>query len=414
MKWISPSLILILVSFTLSAQPTPRAVSAVTFRELPSPAGAGSGQPFLHPTPAGDVLMSWVESGGKAKHSLRFALYKNRSWTSPSTVAEGNDFFVNWADVPSVASFPNGRMVAHWLNKSGPTTYAYDVLLKTSTDGGKTWSPAIKAHRDATQTEHGFVSLFEMPDKRIGGVWLDGRDMQETSESSHDNHDMKGSMQLRFTTLGPRGHVQEETILDPRVCECCPTAVAVTTNSVVVAYRDRSDKEVRDISIVRFRNESWSDPRKVHSDDWKIPGCPVNGPALSAKGDNVVIAWFTGANSDARVNAAFSTDEGANFGPPIRLDGGKPLGRVDAELLPDGSALVSWIEWKEEGAEFKVRRVQPNGALGDAVTVSSLSAERASGYPRIVADDTSLYAAWTDVQGSKRIRFASVRLSDIP
>jgi hypothetical protein len=74
-------------------------------------------------------------------------------------------------------------LAAHWLVKRGSATYAYDVNITQSKDGGKSWSKPIVPHRDNTQTEHGFVSLIPLNDGRLGANWLDGRNMKNMKES---------------------------------------------------------------------------------------------------------------------------------------------------------------------------------------------------------------------------------------
>ena len=51
----------------------------------------------------------------------------------------------------------------------------------------------------------------------------------------------------------------------------------MTADGPVVVYRDRSEQEIRDISIVRLHDGKWSQPSSVFEDNWKINGCPVNG-----------------------------------------------------------------------------------------------------------------------------------------
>ena len=101
-------------------------------------------------------------------------------WSEARDVASGDNFFVNWADVPSVRALADGSLAAHWLQKSGAGTYAYDVKLSFSKDRGRTWTPAVSPHSDGTQTEHGFASLFQAPGAGagLGLVWLDGRAMK--------------------------------------------------------------------------------------------------------------------------------------------------------------------------------------------------------------------------------------------
>jgi hypothetical protein len=371
--------------------------------EIASPAGPGSGQPHLFADAEGRLLMSWIEPGETKRHRFRFAERHGGRWSAPVTIAEGDAFFVNWADVPSILRLPDGRLAAHWLEKSGPGTYAYDVRLSMSEDGA-TWPEPITPHRDGTQTEHGFASLFPRLDGQLGLVWLDGREM---AGASHGGSQGAGAMTLRATGVRPSG-LENEVVLDDRVCECCPTAAVRTSRGVVVAYRDRSETEVRDISVVRYEGGAWTSPQRVHRDDWVIPGCPVNGPALSSAGDLVALAWFTAADQKPQVLVSFSTDAGASFGGPIRADDGVPLGRVDVELLPDGGALASWIEFNDGRPEVRVRRLGAGRAPSRSLAVASVAAERTSGYPRMVRAGDEVVFAWTEGQ---QVRVATAPLA---
>ncbi|MFP5379557.1 MAG: sialidase family protein, partial [Vicinamibacteria bacterium] len=343
---------------------------------VPSPAGANAGQPQLSVSERG-VLLSWIERQGETA-VLKFAERTATGWSTPRTIARGDDWFVNWADVPSALRLADGTLVAHWLQKSGPDTYAYDVRLSYSTDDGRTWARSFTPHHDGTQTEHGFASLFQMPGAGLGLVWLDGRAM---AGGTHDAP--KGAMSVRFGTFDGAWKQTAEMPVDLRVCECCPTAAVVTAEGPLVAYRNRSDEEVRDIYVSRFENGRWTTPTAVHDDGWQIPACPVNGPMLSASGRDVAVAWFTVANDVGQAYLAFSRDAGRTFGAPIRLDDGGSLGRVDVELLPDGSAVATWIEFADNRAQFRARRVTRDGARGAPVTVAGLAGSRASGYPRV-------------------------------
>ena len=141
-----------------------------TPQAIASPAAPNSAQPQLSVSTRG-VLLSWIERSGDLA-TLKFSERTASGWTAPNTIASGRDWFVNWADVPSVLRLPSGALVAHWLQKSAASTYAYDVRLSSSTDEGKTWSPSFLPHHDGTPTEHGFASLFPIGDG-FGLVWLD-------------------------------------------------------------------------------------------------------------------------------------------------------------------------------------------------------------------------------------------------
>ena len=380
---------------------------APTLAEIPSPAGPGSGQPNLVAAPDGRILLSWIEPTGEKRHALRFAgRDKSGGWSTPLTIAEGAGWFVNWADFPSLAVSADGTLFAHWLARSGEATYAYDVNVSTSKDGGKTWSPPVVPHRDGTQAEHGFVSIVPMRRDEAGLVWLDGRKTGGGSAGGHEGH---GSMALMHTTLSGDGRLGPETRLDARVCDCCQTDAARADGATVVVYRDRSEKELRDISVVRLVDGRWSEPRSLAEDGWQINGCPVNGPAVAASGRNVAAAWFTMAAGKPRVNVAFSADSGATFGRPIAVDDGQPLGRVDVVFADANSVLVSWLEQGDAGAGVRVRTMRPDGTREASLVVATTGAARSSGFPRMAQSGGEVVVAWRDSAEPPRVRTAVLR-----
>ena len=375
---------------------------------LTSPATGSSAQPQLSVSSRG-VLLSWIERAGDLA-TLKFAERTASGWTEARTVAAGRDWFVNWADVPSVMRLPSGTLVAHWLQKSGPDTYAYDVWLSYSQDEGRTWSPSFIPHHDGTKTEHGFASLFPLGDG-LGAIWLDGRNMKPAA--GHDEHGGGGVMTVHFARFDKNWKQVEESAVDARVCECCPTAVTVTSEGVIAAFRDRSANEIRDIYTSRLVNGKWSEPAAVHADGWKIAACPVNGPALSAVGRNVAASWFTVKGEQGQAYIAFSADAGRTYGAPIRVDDGGSLGRVDVALTPDGGAAVAtWIEFAEQRSQFRARRIGRDGTRSAPVTITGLASGRASGYPRMAMTGRELVFAWTEsgAGGAMQVKTATAPL----
>jgi hypothetical protein len=145
--------------------------------------------------------------------------------------------------------------------------------------------------------------------------------------------------------------------IDGRVCECCQPNAAAVEGGAVAVYRDRTEKEIRDIAVVRFDGAKWSEPKIVFADNWEIYACPINGPAIATQGANVVVAWFTAPNDQPKVEIAFSKDGGNTFAPAIQIDEGKPMGRVDVATLNSGDAVVTWVEKSENGAQVRARQI---------------------------------------------------------
>lgn len=397
-----------------SSQRTVRSAATqlpLTIQASNSPAGVDSREPELSATSDDRIILSWVERVGDKRYALRFATREGTNWTTAQTVAEGENWFVNWADFPSVIALTDGSLAAHWLVKSGSGTYAYDVNIARSKDGGKTWGKPIVPHTDGTQTEHGFVSLIPLPDGRVGAVWVDGRNLKDHKDEGDEHTPLPVSMTLRYAAIDADGKLSDEVQLDDRICECCQTSAALTSDGALAVYRDRSDKEIRDIHFVSRQQGNWSAPRPVHGDNWEINGCPVNGPSVAADGKRVVVAWYTGANDTPRVKAAFSDDAGASFGKAIEIDDGETLGRVDALLLRDGSALVCWLSGNAEGGAIKVRRVGPDGSLGPAAVIAKTDISRSSGFPRMALLGDEVHFAWTEFGKPSYVRTATANVS---
>lgn len=392
-------------------------------------AGTGAAEPNLAVAADGGVIASWLEPAGEGAHALRFARRgDDGAWGDPRTIAAGEHWFVNWADFPSVLPLSGDTLAAHWLVRSGPGTYAYDVVMALSSDGGASWSEPFTPHTDGTQTEHGFVALFPAPAGGLGAVWLDGREMGGGhGEAAADAGDRPaedaaaagghgtGAMTLRYARFEDTGgEPLDEALLDDRTCDCCQNDAIRVGDAVVVAYRDRSPDEVRDIAIRRGTVDGWEPSRIVHADGWRIPACPVNGPAIAAAGDRVAVAWFTAAQDTPRVLVAFSADAGRSFGPPIRVDGGAPEGRVDIQFVDGESAAVSWLERTADGADVRVRRVGPDGSAGAPVVITRTGAERASGFPRFVVAGDELVFAWTRVGDPSTVLAATLPAAGLP
>lgn len=382
------------------------------------PAGSGAMAPHLSVTSSG-VLLSWLEpvphdAGSNEDHDsaaspamrLRWATFDGEQWSEAQTVVADRAFFANWADLPSVRRDADGTLIAHWLEMAGEGTYAYHVVLARSEDDGATWRMLGRVHPDdASKTEHGFVSAV----REAGGIryfWLDGRAMA-TDEAGGGHGHGSGDMQLRTARVIGQ-HVEASDSLDDRVCECCDTAAAMTSTGPVVVYRDRSDDEVRDISIVRRVDDRWTVPRPVHDDGWIIPGCPVNGPAVAASGNHVAVGWFTMVAHKPRVQVAFSVDAGATFDEPIILDRDDAHGRVDVAMTDAGDAMVAWLTTDATGGIIRLQRVRQDRTIGSSVEAVRTNTTRRSGFPKIAVMDGRVLLVWVHPDRPSALRAAAI------
>jgi hypothetical protein len=392
----------------------------LTIDAWPLPAMPGSAQPDLAMAPDGRILLSWINSGGGRRPALQIAeFYPDQHWEGPRTVAVGNSMFTNWADTPHIVATADHALWTHWLQKSADAPYAYDVMLVRSLDHGMNWSAPRVVHDDGTKTEHGFVSMWAQGEGNLGIAWLDGRSTADaTAAEKHAGHDgghddgHGGAMTLRAAVFDANLRASAETEIDAMTCDCCQTDVAATADGAVLVYRDRSAREIRDIYATRFDGKAWSKPARVHADDWNMPACPVNGPSVAARGNDVAVAWYTAAGDKPAVKLARSADGGATFADPIALDtGATTQGRVAVAI----DAQQVWTVWlrEENGAQslWLARYSTDLSKELQRIKLADLQGKgRATGFPKLLLNGTAAYVVWTDVaEGVPQLR--GVRLA---
>ena len=387
----------------LAAVVTAAARSTGPIEPLETPAGPDSGMYSLATGRDGRTYLSWLEPVAGRTQALRFSRFDGAGWSAPIEIARGDDWFVNWADHPSLTAGADGTLFAHWLvhTTGGEGGYGYAIRGAASRDDGRTWGTVLEEGARNVKDYSGFLTY--LPGAAgVDAVYLTPLSPDDGSGPAHDHIKTLGV--ARFAADGA---LQSRQIVDGDVCSCCNTDMAETVAGPIAVYRDHDAGEIRDISIVRLVDGKWTAPAPVARDGWRIGGCPTNGPAVAAAGNRAAVAWFTAAGDHPRVQVAFSADAGASFSAPIRVDGGQPVGWTDVLLLDDGRALVSWLERTGEGTGEVRLRVVGDTAATTPIVVASATSGRTTGIPMIARAGNAVLVAWRD----GRVKTARVPLS---
>lgn len=371
---------------------------------LTSPtAVAGSDSPRL--SRQGDsVILSWLEREEPGARWFYAELPggspdRATEWGVPCRLTPESAMSAAKGDPPLVARIGESAVAAVWPAKPG-SSGAMDLYLGHWRDGVR--MAEMRLHDDDSPVEHAFASGSSDAEGRLDLIWLDGRD-------SLDN-DLTALTHRAWSGQG----LQPEHILDSNVCACCSTAISRSTFSdgeerLAVAYRDRTEQEIRDISLTVRRRGVWAEPITVHRDGWHIAGCPVNGPALDDTETGWVVAWFTAADSRPKVSVAFADDE-SPFDAPIVIDDGSPAGQTGVVSFGAGRALAVWVRASERGPELVGRIVNRAGSVGGV-----RSWGRIYGKPSMVREsDGAALLTWAAVgnDGRSEIRVERIRPAD--
>lgn len=357
--------------------------------QLTSPAGPRAVGAALTTAPDGTLWLTWVEpSAPAAKKSspptpnrLRFATYDApaQKWSAPRTIAERTDLPASSGDFPQLVHDGRGTATVVWTDGRG------GALVTTSSDRGATWSsPAPWTHAGHGVEKFSFVRL---ADGRVLAAWLENRTASAGPKPAPQqlySRILPSTPPTPSAPSSPSSHspnLSTDTLVDASVCDCCPTALtAFPDGGALLAYRGRTDTEVRDIRTARFRGTAWDEARLLNNDDWRINACPMNGPRLANDGGRVAAVWFTAADNDPRILASYSPDAGARFLLPLRLDETKPAGYVDTLILRDGAILVVWL-----GADggLWLRRITPDFATDEPFALAPAGTVSTKTMPRV-------------------------------
>ena len=383
------------IGFLLAHIPALLSANKLSLEIVSPPTGKNSLAPNL--CSFGDhFALSWIERKSNGASRVQVASWSGLGFDKKNLVAESKQMFTNWADIPSIIEAPSGDLYAHWLDRIGSKTYAYGVRIERSTNRGKSWKSVGWLHDDTSATEHGFVSLIP-EDRHVRAFWLDGRMMTKPT----------GKMMLR-TAILEGDQIKDERVLDDNVCTCCPTSAVQLSAGAIVAYRDRSPREIRDISFVLRSDDSWSEPTTLKADNWLMPGCPVNGASVATSGDLVAISRFTVVHNKAQVILRLFKEGQIKSGKEIVLDKNAPIGRC-ATVCTKDSIYTVWIGLKKNQTVLRLAQVSPTGEIMLKTTLAPIDGNRSSGMPRAIISSGYLWMSWTD---SNRIRLGRLKVVD--
>ena len=258
-----------------------------------------------------------------------------------------------------------------------------DLRFARSTDGGRTFEPAIYVNDDAgaAVTSHTFHDMVVGPDGTGYVSWIDGR-------RGLDDPDIRVAASRDGGISFGAG-----TIVDEGVCPCCRTAIAAGPDGTVyAAWRKHFAGGVRDVVVARSTDGglSFGEPVPVADDGWVFPGCPHAGPALAvAPSGTLHVGWYTGKDGAAGLFLATSDDGGMTFGAPTTLLEGDWVPPSQLTLAADEHGEV-WVAWEDR------RVVEPGFHLTSVARATEPGPLSSGVYPSLAAAAGDLGVAWLE------------------
>lgn len=322
-----------------------------------------------------------------------------------------------------VAVGPEGHVYVVWQN----TTYvpgrrfpASDLRFARSTDGGRSFEPAITVNDDAggLPASHTFHDIAVAADGTVYVSWIDSRvrarieaTMAASRAAEHDrldngrDADEPPGPEIRVAASRDGGRsFSPSVVVDDDACPCCRTSIATAPDGTLyVAWRKVFEGSVRDVVVARSHDgaRSFDEPVRVHDDGWVFEACPHAGPSVAVdEGGRLHVAWYTGREGRQGLYHTVSTDGGMSFGEPAAVvtDAWVPPSLVRLASGPDRTMRLAWDDRRGEVKVVRTALVGPGSTIqpfrgGDSPGISPSMASRGETWA----------VAWLD-EGAVRVR----------
>lgn len=308
--------------------------------------GDGQFNPFVTADQRGGFYLVYVERTNNISNVMLRHTTDGVKFSAPVRVNDRvGDATVRNENPPKVIVGPQGEVYVCWANER--EKWKGNLCFARSTDGGKTFSPALTINSDGASAPvgHAFQSLAVDKQGRIYIAWIDERNKQK--------EDRGAEIWLSSSTDQGQTFTRDHRILTD-VCECCRSNLQIdAAGNLYLAYRTvpRTGAMYRDIMIARSRDGGKTfAPTVVSQDKWEINGCPVAGPSLSIdSSDRLTVVWFMGGADKPGLYYATSSDHGASFAPRRWLDQQQRIGKhTHTAATPNGQVFAVWDDAGEQ------------------------------------------------------------------
>lgn len=222
----------------------------------------GQYNPFIVSDNRGGFYLAYVERLNNFSNVMLLHSSDGVNFSTPVRVNDrAGDATVRNENPPKVIVGAQGEVYVCWANERGK--WKGNIRFSRSTDGGKTFSPAITINSDGANEPagHAFQSIAVDKQGRIYVAWIDERDKRK--------EDRGGEIWLAVSTNRGKTFSRDHRILTD-VCECCRTNLQIdAAGNLYLSYRTvpRAGPMYRDIIIARSQDGGKTFAQTLVSED---------------------------------------------------------------------------------------------------------------------------------------------------
>lgn len=307
----------------------------------------------------------------------------------------------NGEDSPVLRAAPDGSLFAVWIARDDRHKLANSVRFSRRPPGTDDWEEPRTLNDDADPATHDFPNAVIGPDGSLHVFWIDRREVPKGAFAPYPTGGVAGPEPLLPGTAAIYSATSRDggRTFEPNrrvagdVCACCRPTAVVVADALLLAYRSVSDTSVRNIVVVSSDNggRSWSNPRIVSNDGWKLNACPHSGPSAAVSDDGLWIAWMDGSDGSSKVYVSRSED-GVDFAPR-RLLSTECIAADHPDATTANGRLIVAYECTAEQESFASYRRRPDPSeTAQAPLLLVPNAAR----PRVLATPDGFVAGWVE------------------
>lgn len=359
-----------------------------------SVAGRASSTPWIASLNSTVAIAFGAVAGGKGDIYVSMSRDGARTFGSPVRVnANAGEARISGEIAPRVtlSSSKTASPVVSvtWNAKANGT----EIKTARSTDGGKTFGPAISLQAPGAAGDRGWQAAAADANGKLHVMWLDHRGMAAATDHATHKGEGDGADMAQRSGLYYWGGAPERELFKG-VCYCCKTALAIgPKNEIYAAWRHVFPGNLRDMGFTMSRDggKTFSPLLRVAEDGWSINGCPDDGPAMAiGTAGTIHLAWPTVKN-DAGVILYATSKNGAAFSVPLRVPtlGGPKPSHPQIAVDANGTVVIAWDETVNGVRQAVSITADAAGKFGKATAIGE------GVYPVMTNAVGAMVTAWT-------------------
>ncbi|HSD13514.1 MAG TPA: exo-alpha-sialidase [Flavobacterium sp.] len=373
--------------------------------------GTTTSCPFFTSDRKGRTVMSYGKETKGADAILNYSVFntKTKRFGAPIEIPSSKGVELHGENMPKMIFKPNGEIIAVWGidNPTPKKKYGGLIQYSQSFDNGKNWTPATRLVKDENGIDQRYFDIDLLPNGEAAIIWLDNR----------SKTDMDVSTLYYAVTKGKNGF-QTEKVIGETTCQCCRTDLFVGKNGVIyAAYRDIINDEIRDMVLTYSsdKGKTFSKPKRISADNWKINGCPHTGPTMTQNDNGMHFAWYTMGGGEG-VFYTNSSDSGKSFSKRDNVSKNASAKHPQISTLNNRNVVIVWDESAEVNGNYFSRiglqHRAKNGKVLETEFITSAT-EGMSTFPIVKPlNETEVLVAWSQGGKDGKVGYRTVRIGN--